>query len=210
MTRYPDGLCYMCRRGAAQPGDRCPNCGEVQPAYFAPKPFEPGEVEFTISGEEINKMTDKPTTEQLVADRGKVHGDFTKVSEYAQHLKDIAERSVNWSNGMTSVQREGVSMILHKVARILAGDPNHHDHWDDIAGYATITSKRIPRKTEAQVDLDRIISEGVARRVTQPTVADPKLEEMTDAVCVAAADANGGFLSERVANAIRVAIQRSM
>jgi hypothetical protein len=31
-------------------------------------------------------------------------------------------------------------MILNKVSRILAGDPGHVDHWDDIAGYATLVA----------------------------------------------------------------------
>lgn len=29
-------------------------------------------------------------------------------------------------------------MILHKIARIMNGDPDHIDHWHDIAGYATL------------------------------------------------------------------------
>ncbi|WP_257617167.1 hypothetical protein [Campylobacter pinnipediorum] len=34
-------------------------------------------------------------------------------------------------------------MIAHKIARILAGNPNYKDHWDDIAGYATLVSKEL-------------------------------------------------------------------
>ena len=34
-------------------------------------------------------------------------------------------------------------MILHKIGRILAGDPNHKDHWVDIAGYANLPIKEI-------------------------------------------------------------------
>jgi len=29
-------------------------------------------------------------------------------------------------------------MILHKIARILNGDPEYSDNWHDIAGYATL------------------------------------------------------------------------
>ncbi len=28
---YPDGKCYLCRQGAAQPGDTCSRCGRTQP-----------------------------------------------------------------------------------------------------------------------------------------------------------------------------------
>ena len=34
-------------------------------------------------------------------------------------------------------------MIAHKIGRILAGDPNHIDHWLDIAGYATLVAKEL-------------------------------------------------------------------
>jgi hypothetical protein len=32
-------------------------------------------------------------------------------------------------------------MICYKMGRILSGDSNNLDHWDDIAGYATLVSK---------------------------------------------------------------------
>jgi len=30
-TPYPDGRCYMCRKGHAWPGQSCEKCGEIQP-----------------------------------------------------------------------------------------------------------------------------------------------------------------------------------
>jgi hypothetical protein len=34
-------------------------------------------------------------------------------------------------------------MIMHKIARIMNGDPNYRDSWVDIAGYAQIVADRI-------------------------------------------------------------------
>ena len=34
-------------------------------------------------------------------------------------------------------------MIAHKIGRILAGNPDFKDHWDDIAGYAVLISQRV-------------------------------------------------------------------
>lgn len=34
-------------------------------------------------------------------------------------------------------------MICHKMARIINGDPNYRDSWDDVAGYATLVAKRL-------------------------------------------------------------------
>ena len=30
---YPDGKCYICRRGECFPGERCPECDALQPDY---------------------------------------------------------------------------------------------------------------------------------------------------------------------------------
>jgi len=39
--------------------------------------------------------------------------------------------------------REALEMILHKIARILNGNPNYADSWQDIAGYAQLIVKRL-------------------------------------------------------------------
>lgn len=48
---------------------------------------------------------------------------------------------------LDDVQRESLSMIFHKIGRILAGDPNFRDHWDDIAGYAKLAADRCKPKS---------------------------------------------------------------
>lgn len=83
--------------------------------------------------------------EKMLAERKSQHGDFTVHAEITQQLKAVAQKT--HGSGyylMSATQREAVDMILHKIARILAGNPNHYDHWDDIAGYAKITRDRIP------------------------------------------------------------------
>ena len=37
-------------------------------------------------------------------------------------------------------------MILHKIGRIVAGDEREVDHWQDIAGYATLAVKELERE----------------------------------------------------------------
>ncbi len=36
-------------------------------------------------------------------------------------------------------------MIAHKIGRIVSGNPNVQDHWDDIAGYAKLASNEIAK-----------------------------------------------------------------
>lgn len=78
----------------------------------------------------------------ILAERGKTHGDFTDNARVMQSLKRIVHSEAGWDR-LTDVQREALHMILHKVGRIISGNPNVHDHWDDIAGYAKLASERI-------------------------------------------------------------------
>lgn len=75
-----------------------------------------------------------------LTERRKTHGDFNDHARITQGLKRVVE---NDRSKLSDTQREAVDMILHKIGRICAGCPNVHDHWDDIAGYAKITSERI-------------------------------------------------------------------
>ena len=37
-------------------------------------------------------------------------------------------------------------MIVHKIGRILNGDPEFHDSWHDIVGYAQLAADRVAVK----------------------------------------------------------------
>ena len=79
----------------------------------------------------------------ILAERRNQHGDFSVHAVLTQRLKAVAWSDVGGYSSLTDVQREAVDMIPHKIGRILAGNPNHRDHWDDIAGYAKLVSDRI-------------------------------------------------------------------
>lgn len=101
------------------------------------RPAKPGEPE-AVYGLDLNRMLEE---------RRKQHGSFLDHATITQSFKQTAHDSPGWDR-LSDTQREGVEMILHKLGRILAGDPNHHDHWDDIGGYARITRECIPRSSE--------------------------------------------------------------
>lgn len=86
------------------------------------------------------------TVDETLKARQNVHGNFSDNSSYSQQFKNIIEESQTGKVRMSDVQRESLDMIVHKIARILAGDPNHADHWHDIAGYATLAEQRINKK----------------------------------------------------------------
>lgn len=77
----------------------------------------------------------------LLAERGKTHGDFAVHAGVTQHLKR-ALHHYEWAK-LSDMQKESLEMIAHKIGRIIAGNPNHKDHWDDIAGYAKLVGDRL-------------------------------------------------------------------
>ena len=80
--------------------------------------------------------------EETLAERQKTHGDFITHAVISQHLK----KTIHYYEGHRELdpdQLEALEMIAHKIARILNGNPNTHDHWHDIAGYATLVADRL-------------------------------------------------------------------
>ena len=81
-------------------------------------------------------------TKELLAQRQTTHGDFSDHARITQDLKLVMQEEPSYLK-LSQVQREALEMIQHKVGRILAGNPDHKDHWDDIAGYAKLVSDRL-------------------------------------------------------------------
>jgi hypothetical protein len=102
-------------------------------------------VNTTSDGGMIAAVEQRSTpTETILAERGTRYGPFTGQAEISQQLKGVV-RSFEASRGcdLDPDQREALEMICHKMARILNGDPNYHDSWADIAGYAKLVADRL-------------------------------------------------------------------
>lgn len=101
-----------------------------------------------MTSEIIRDWRWKMDTTQLLAERGKTHGDFSDHAEITQSLKRIfygyycRGSSASVKDKLNSVKQEAIDMIFHKLGRIAAGDPDFKDHWDDIAGYAKLVADR--------------------------------------------------------------------
>ena len=80
------------------------------------------------------------TTQALLNERAKTHGSFTDHAEITQDMKAVMEGRQSFDK-LSPRHRESLHMIVHKIGRILAGNPNFKDHWDDIAGYAKLGSE---------------------------------------------------------------------
>lgn len=75
--------------------------------------------------------------ETLTDERKSTHGDWKDQAQTALVLKGVArERLVVAHKVLPAYQQEAIDMILVKISRIINGNENEPDHWDDIAGYA--------------------------------------------------------------------------
>jgi hypothetical protein len=77
----------------------------------------------------------------IIAARESSHGDYAINASIAQELKAVIRNAPGWEK-LTPVQKESLDLDATKTARILAGDPDFKDHWDDKAGYAKLVSDR--------------------------------------------------------------------
>lgn len=79
-------------------------------------------------------MTTITTTLQ---ERVSTHGYFGTNSRITQQLKEQIRNEFGYGR-LTYAQKESLDMIIHKISRILSGDPKFIDSWRDIAGYAQL------------------------------------------------------------------------
>lgn len=79
---------------------------------------------------------------QTLVERGNRYGSFQGHSNITQALKRDMAASPKWAQ-LADDQKEALEMVAHKIGRILNGDPNYHDSWHDIVGYAKLVADRL-------------------------------------------------------------------
>lgn len=78
----------------------------------------------------------------VLTERKTTHGEFRDHARITQALKAVVR--AEGGERLSPIAAESIDMILHKIGRVLAGDPYFKDHWVDIAGYATLVADRVP------------------------------------------------------------------
>lgn len=98
-------------------------------------------------------VSDSPTIDQMLSNRGSNYGDFRTQSTIVQKIK-VNIREINpygWNN-LTANQAEALDMIVHKIGRIINGNPNYVDSWTDIIGYARLVEKDLIDSQKNSID----------------------------------------------------------
>jgi len=81
---------------------------------------------------------------QILTERGERYGKFVNHARISQSLKRvIADQLEARPLLLTADQQEALEMICHKIARIINGDPDYADSWQDVAGYAQLVADRL-------------------------------------------------------------------
>lgn len=98
------------------------------------------------------KMPPKPTViempksplDKILDERGKRYGTFLGHATVTQQLKKVLDETLcRRGGGLEADQYEALDMICHKIGRIVNGDPDYVDSWQDIAGYAQLVADRL-------------------------------------------------------------------
>lgn len=72
------------------------------------------------------------------------YGKFIEGAEIMQMLKRVVQAALNnRDKTLAHDQAEAMDMIIHKIGRIVNGNPDVVDHWLDIAGYAKLVADRL-------------------------------------------------------------------
>lgn len=87
------------------------------------------------------------TVDAILNNRAKQYGKFIEGAEIMQMTKRLIHNYVEQrGTSLAFDQLEAIDMIVHKLGRIVNGNPDKVDHWDDIAGYATLVADRLKGK----------------------------------------------------------------
>jgi hypothetical protein len=112
--------------------------GKWQPPKLLPMP--------KVSRPIVNPaITMEPNDVDAILDsRAKDYGKFIEGAEIMQMLKRLVHNYIeDRGTPLAFDQREAIDMIIHKMGRIINGNPDKVDHWVDIAGYATLVAERL-------------------------------------------------------------------
>jgi hypothetical protein len=99
------------------------------------------------------------TVENILTERQNTHGDYKEVAEMAQLFRKLMRKTVGWTD-MNDAQREALDSMATKLGRLGSGNPHFRDHWDDLAGYATLASMNCDSNNcTVQQDIAKVVEQ---------------------------------------------------
>ena len=97
-----------------------------------------------VEGDIVAEQKEVTKVDAILDARAENYGKFIDGAEIMQMLKRMVHGYIeNRGTQLAFDQRESIDMIIHKLGRIINGNPDHVDSWRDIAGYATLVADRL-------------------------------------------------------------------
>lgn len=91
-----------------------------------------------------NPQEPEDTVDAILNNRAKQYGKFIEGAEIMQMTKRLIHNYIEQrGTALAFDQLEAIDMIIHKLGRIINGNPDKVDHWDDIAGYSMLVAGRL-------------------------------------------------------------------
>ncbi|MFZ9070899.1 MAG: DUF6378 domain-containing protein [Burkholderiaceae bacterium] len=108
---------------------------------FVEKGLKSGLVQYDDEREVVGEETD---IDETLDERAQDYGKFKDGAALMQALKrTLADHARIHNKTFSDDQWEALEMIVHKIGRIVNGNPDKVDHWVDIAGYAKLVADRL-------------------------------------------------------------------
>ena len=120
---------------------RAESWAELCPAEESPlPPLSAWNKAFGPAEEEVETTDVDATLDARALD----YGAFKDGAALMQGIKrQMAEHAAKHGKTFADDQWEALEMIVHKIGRIVNGNPDKVDHWTDIAGYAKLVADRL-------------------------------------------------------------------
>jgi hypothetical protein len=126
---------YVLRNKMKKAGMVFPPKDQQLPSLAPAAPWQPPEM---LPMPEVDQVDE--TLDARAVDYGK----FIEGAEVMQMLKRVVQNALNNRDKVLAHdQAESMDMIIHKIGRIINGNPDVVDHWLDIAGYAKLVADRL-------------------------------------------------------------------
>lgn len=75
--------------------------------------------------------------QHTIDNRDSTYGGFEGVAELEQALKDTMREHEKWES-LDDAYKCALDMMVHKIGRVVNGNPHHVDNWHDLSGYAEL------------------------------------------------------------------------
>ena len=96
------------------------------------------------SWQKVVEEVESVSVDKTLDARAEMYGKFKDGATLMQSIKRVlADHAAKHGKTFADDQWEALEMIVHKMGRIVNGDPDVTDHWLDIAGYATLIADRL-------------------------------------------------------------------